>query len=44
LKEGAPSLQACYVATVGFAKERGYEGLIQRGEFPSADNQKANEP
>jgi len=37
LKEGAPSLQACYVATVGFAKERGYEGLIQRGEFPSAD-------
>jgi putative transposase len=37
LKEGAPSLQACYAAVLGFAKERGYEQVIQRGDFPSPD-------
>lgn len=36
LKEGAPSLNACYVATIGFAKGLGYDIMIQAGEFPCA--------
>ncbi len=36
LKEGAPSLNACYTATLGFAKELGYDAMIQSGEFPCA--------
>jgi hypothetical protein len=37
LKEGAPSLNACYAATLGFAKELGYDAMIQQGDFPSPD-------